>query len=147
MSQLTESKLSPTEYYNKHLKELIEETDDSLYRSDQMRYEDLIEVAIHPDLSDECRVHLLRRAWFQIQRKMINEGLVSLDVFSKSMDSHVFAIKDDYYYYLVLKYKGELDTIYEDIKKYPNLIPWFKKLAMTDRECPKEIVQEFYSKV
>lgn len=132
-------------YYVKFLKQYMEETDNPLYRERQLYQNDLIRVCVNPKLNHKNRIHILRRAWFKIQQKMIDSDVVDLEVFDKSLDSDVFAIKDNYIWYLMRKYSDDTDKIYEDIKRFPTAKIWFEEIALKLNSCPVEILKMHYS--
>ncbi|GAG40546.1 unnamed protein product, partial [marine sediment metagenome] len=141
-----EAALSSTAYYNKHLKEYVESTNDPIHRERQMEQDDLLRICVSPELSDKCRIHILGRAWHLIQQRMIEANVVSTKVFSKSMHSPVFAIRDRYFDYMLETF-GDIEKAYKEAKKYSSVLSWFEELALQYKDCPSEIVKEHYSKI
>jgi hypothetical protein len=135
----------PNLYYAQHLKDYMEQSDDPLHRENQMRQDDLLRVCVRPELSDENRTHILRRAWFQIQSKMIHAGVVTPQAFNDSCTCHVFAIRDRYLDFLREKHHDDFQAILEELRPFPNALIWFKGVATNYRGCPLEILKESYA--
>jgi hypothetical protein len=131
--------------YEEDYKQDVEAHDSCLYREAMWRWREFPEVYLNPDLNVENRVHIMRRAWYTIQSKMIGAGLVPFEVFVKSFDSDAFAIKDEWLWFTLRT--ANIESIWSAIKETnrPDIIDWFKRLALHRTDCPLEILKGKYT--
>lgn len=149
-TKMTEAQLvkmetkDPNKYYRKVLEQYMEETDTPLRRERQMDQDDLLRICVRPELTDSIRIHIVCRAWFLIQKLMMEKGMVNLHVFDRSCECPNFAIRDQYIELLRWQYNSDMDAIYEGLKMYPKAMQWFKRVALKYENCPFEILAEAY---
>lgn len=133
-------------YYKKYLKKYMEDTSGAK-RDHQIYQEDLLRICVNHELDADNRIHIMLHAWYEIQRMMIRAGMVSVYVFEGSLPSDMFAIRDEYFSYLMKCYDNDLVKIYNDVKPFPRTKQWFENLVLDMPGCPLEILKMKYTNI